>query len=145
MRSPDSKTAGFTNGFTNRGFTNGFTNREGQDRTVKKTARINILLAGVLGLLLVGGAAAPAMAWGGGEDEAEGDIFTSFRAGFSCEGRLSRVCINGPVYSGNVRNAQNISITGNPGSTASPVSNSGSNNSGSSVTGNSAGSSNKSG
>ncbi|QHC26581.1 hypothetical protein GR130_00765 [Streptomyces sp. GS7] len=104
-----------------------------------------MLLAGVLGLLLVGGAASPAMAWGDGENDAEGYSYTSFHAGFRCEGRTSRVCINGPVGSGNVRDAQNISITGNPGSTASPVSNSGSNNSGSSVTGPSAGSSNKSG
>ncbi|WP_229852190.1 hypothetical protein [Streptomyces albospinus] len=109
---------------------------------MKKTARINILLAGVFGLLLVGGAASPAMAWDG-ENDADGHTYINFDAGFSCEGRTSRVCINGPVGSGNVRNAQNISISGNPGSTASPVSNSGSTNSGSTGTGASAGSSNK--
>ncbi|WP_241777750.1 hypothetical protein [Streptomyces sp. CT34] len=107
-------------------------------------ARINILLAGVVGLLLAGSAASPAMAWGDGPGDADGDTYISFDAGFSCEGRTSKICINGPVNSGNVRNAQNVSTTGNPGSTGSPVSNSGSNNSGSSATGSQAGSGNKS-
>nr|WP_237550736.1 hypothetical protein [Streptomyces sp. SID8354] len=101
-------------------------------------------IAGLFGLLLVGNGVTPAMAsaWGDGPFNANGDTFNKFIATFECEGR-ARYCINGPVNSGNIKNAQNVGINGSPSSSGTPTSNSGSNNSGSTGSGSSSGSSNK--
>lgn len=110
---------------------------------MKRTSRTKSAAAGLLGLLLAGGTASPAMAWGhwpyGG---AEGNTHVRLSAGFSCEGRAARTCINGPVNSGNTNNSQNVRLTGTPNTSGSPTSSSGSVNSGSSVTGSSSHSSN---
>ncbi|WP_229354194.1 hypothetical protein [Streptomyces sp. UNOB3_S3] len=109
---------------------------------MKSISPIRMATAGLSGLLLVGGAASPAMAWGGdGPFSAGGDTFVRFQAGFSCQGR-ARACVNGPINSGNSKNSQNVRITGNPSDSGNPVDNSGSTNSGSSGSGASAGSSN---
>ncbi|MFF2806088.1 hypothetical protein ACFVT2_02715 [Streptomyces sp. NPDC058000] len=101
-------------------------------------------MTGLFGLLLVGGGASPAMAWGYGDGpfEASGDTFNRFVAGFRCEGRV-RFCINGPVNSGNTKNAENVRINGSPSSSGSPTSSSGSNNSGTTGSGATSGSSNQ--
>ncbi|MEU3355826.1 hypothetical protein [Streptomyces sp. NPDC037389] len=110
---------------------------------MKSISRTRMAIAGLFGLLLAGGGASPAMAWGGdGPFDASGDTFVRFHAGFSCEGRAARSCVNGPVNSGNSSNSQNVRISGNPSDSGSPVDNSGSVNSGSSGTGAAAGSSN---
>ncbi|MFI9722796.1 hypothetical protein ACIHFE_24585 [Streptomyces sp. NPDC052396] len=97
--------------------------------------------AGLFGLLLVGGGASPAMAWGEGPFEASGDTFVRFHAGFRCEGE-ARTCVNGAVNSGNTNNSQNVRLTGAT-SGGSPTNTSGSVNSGSTGTGASSGSSNQ--
>lgn len=109
---------------------------------MKSINRTRMAIAGLSGLLLVGGGASPAMAWGGdGPFSAGGDTFVRFHAGFTCEGR-SRACVNGPVNSGNSSNSQNVRINGNPSDSGSPTNNSGSVNSGSTGSGAAAGTSN---
>lgn len=102
---------------------------------------MKMAVTGLFGLLLTGGGASPAMAWGDGPFGAEGDTYIRFHAGFTCEGQ-ARYCVNGPVNSGNTSNAQNVRLTGNPSNSGSPTNNSGSVNSGSSGTGAASGSSN---
>ncbi|MGW1194674.1 hypothetical protein ACWD4B_02255 [Streptomyces sp. NPDC002536] len=109
---------------------------------MKRTSRTKMAAAGLLGLLLAGGTASPAMAWGHGRYGDEGNTFVRISAGFSCEGRAARTCVNGPVNSGNTNNAQNVRLTGTPTSSGSPTSSNGSVNSGSSSTGASSHSSN---
>ncbi|AJC57390.1 MULTISPECIES: hypothetical protein [Streptomyces] len=102
-------------------------------------------VAGLFGLLLVGGGASPAMAWdvwGDGPFNANGDTVNKFIASFNCEGR-ARFCINGAVNSGNTKNAENVWINGNPSSSGSPTNSSGANNSGSTANGSQSGSGNK--
>ncbi|MFC5722852.1 hypothetical protein ACFP1Z_22035 [Streptomyces gamaensis] len=108
---------------------------------MKRACRTKTAVAGLFGLLVVGGGAPPAMAWGDGPFRADGDTHISFQAGFRCEG-AARTCVNGPVNSGNSNNAQNVKLTGNPSNSGSPTNNSGSVNSGSSGTGAASGSSN---
>ncbi|MEV5511123.1 hypothetical protein [Streptomyces orinoci] len=98
-------------------------------------------VAGLLGLLLAGAGASPAMAWGSGPFDADGDTYIRFQAGFSCEGE-TRTCVNGPVNSGNSSNSQNVRLSGSSSNSGSPANNSGSVNSGSTGTGAAAGSSN---
>ncbi|MEU5430519.1 hypothetical protein AB0H73_33645 [Streptomyces olivoreticuli] len=108
---------------------------------MKRTSRIKMAVTGLSGLLLVGGGASPAMAWGDGPFGADGDTHIRFYAGFVCEGR-ARTCINGPVNSGNTKDSQNVRLNGNPSNSGSPTNNSGSVNSGSTGTGAASGSSN---
>ncbi|WP_079064434.1 hypothetical protein [Streptomyces sp. NRRL F-4489] len=103
--------------------------------------RTRLALASFCGLLLAGAGASPAMAWGDGPFDANGDTFVRFVAGFRCEGR-ARYCINGPINSGNTKDAQNVHLNGNPSNSGSPVASNGSLNSGDTSTGAASGSAN---
>ncbi|MFK4249103.1 hypothetical protein [Streptomyces angustmyceticus] len=87
-------------------------------------ARVNLVIAGACGLLLAAGTASPAQAWDGGPYGLDGvwnsDTVASFHAGFSCRNR-ARICINGPLNSGNVANSQNVHLSGNNSNSGSPT------------------------
>ncbi|MEU9122451.1 hypothetical protein AB0C96_21755 [Streptomyces sp. NPDC048506] len=88
--------------------------------------RVKFIIAGACGLLLAVGGASPAMAWDGPYDEwgADGvfnsDTFADFRAVLHC-GPRAKVCVNGPANSGNVKNAQNVWLSGNNSDSGSPT------------------------
>ncbi|MCK7623773.1 hypothetical protein MUU72_11805 [Streptomyces sp. RS10V-4] len=103
--------------------------------------RTKLASAGLCGLLLAGAGTSPALAWGDGPFDANGDTIVRFVAGFRCEGR-ARYCINGPVNSGNSKDSQNVRLTGNPSNSGSPVASNGSLNSGTTSTGAASGSAN---
>ncbi|MFJ9466509.1 hypothetical protein [Streptomyces caniferus] len=91
---------------------------------MKNMARVNLVIAGACGLLLAAGGASPAQAWDGGPYGVDGvwnsDTVASFHAGFSCRNR-ARICINGPLNSGNVSNSQNVHLSGNNSNSGSPT------------------------
>ncbi|MEU5210745.1 hypothetical protein [Streptomyces sp. NPDC020742] len=89
-------------------------------------ARVNFVIAGACGLLLAAGGASPALAWGGfdrgygGDGVWASDTIASFRTVLRC-GPRARICVNGPVNSGNVRNGQNVHLSGNNSDSGSPT------------------------
>ncbi|MEU5208627.1 hypothetical protein [Streptomyces sp. NPDC020742] len=87
-------------------------------------ARVDMVIAGACGLLLAVGGASPAQA-DDGPFGSDGGVFNSdtwadFNAMFHCK-RRAKICINGPVNSGNVRNAQNVYVSGNVTNSGSPT------------------------
>ncbi|MGW7578841.1 hypothetical protein [Streptomyces sp. NPDC054765] len=87
---------------------------------MKNIARINVVVAGACGLLLAVGGGSPAQAWGGGDGVWDSDTFASFHSGLHCP-RGARVCVNGPLNSGNLVNSQNLYMSGNSNDSGSPV------------------------
>ncbi|MGY4970007.1 hypothetical protein ACWGCC_12390 [Streptomyces nigrescens] len=94
---------------------------------MKNMARVNVVIAGACGLLLAVGGASPAQAWdggglfgGGGDGVWNSDTIANFHAGFNCSHR-ARICINGPLNSGNVRNSQNVYLSGSNSNSGSPT------------------------
>ncbi|MGY5130684.1 hypothetical protein [Streptomyces nigrescens] len=94
---------------------------------MKNMPRVNFVIAGACGLLLAAGGASPAQAWdggglfgGGGDGVWNSDTIANFHAGFNCTDR-ARICINGPLNSGNVRNSQNVQLSGTNSNSGSPT------------------------
>ncbi|MCL7490189.1 MULTISPECIES: hypothetical protein [Streptomyces] len=87
-------------------------------------ARVNFVIAGACGLLLAAGGMSPAQAWGGpwggGDSVWDSDTYASFHAGLHCP-RRARVCVNGPLNSGNLQNSQNVYMRGNNNDSGSPT------------------------
>ncbi|WP_407287094.1 hypothetical protein [Streptomyces sp. BP-8] len=87
-------------------------------------ARVKYVIAGACGLLLAVGGASPAQAWDGFDGYGDGvwnsDTIASFHAILRC-GPRAKICVNGPVNSGNVKYAQNVDMTGNPNNSGSPT------------------------
>ncbi|MEU9110381.1 hypothetical protein AB0D04_00970 [Streptomyces sp. NPDC048483] len=111
---------------------------------MKKSARTNHWIAGACGVLLALGGATPAMAWSGYEDwggSANGDTWIEMNSNLVCRHR-ARVCINGPVNSGNLRNSENIYIGGTASNSGSPTNTNGTTDSGNTAKGNEADSEN---
>ncbi|MEU5239675.1 hypothetical protein ACH4UR_13060 [Streptomyces lydicus] len=83
---------------------------------MKKMARVDMVIAGACGLLLALGGASPAQAdenpFGSDDGVFNSDTWADFNASFRCT-RRAAICANGPVNSGNVRNAQNVYVSGN--------------------------------
>ncbi|MFF4603087.1 hypothetical protein ACFY12_10085 [Streptomyces sp. NPDC001339] len=104
-----------------------------QEHRVKNMGRVNFVIAGACGLLLAIGGASPAAAGDGPFDEygADGvynsDTYADFRAVLHC-GPRAKVCVNGPVNSGNLKYAQNIWLAGNPTDSGSPKNDNGNTN-----------------
>lgn len=83
---------------------------------MKKSRRTHHVIACACGVLMALGGATPALArsgydWGG---VANGDIWIEMNSILVCKDR-ARVCVNGPVNSGNVKDAQNVSLSGTAG------------------------------
>ncbi|REK91369.1 hypothetical protein DY245_04940 [Streptomyces inhibens] len=96
---------------------------------MKNMACVKFMIAGACGLLLAVGGASPAQAWDGldgygGDGVWNSDTYADFRAVLRC-GPRARVCVNGPVNSGNVRNSQNIHMSGNNSNSGSPTNDNG--------------------
>ncbi|MGW1376029.1 hypothetical protein ACWD6P_17370 [Streptomyces sp. NPDC002446] len=95
-------------------------------------ARVKFVIAGACGLLLAVGGASPAQAWDGfdgygGDGVWNSDTIADFRAIIRC-GPRAKLCVNGPVNSGNVKNAQNVYVKGNPNDSGSPTNTNGNTN-----------------
>ncbi|MFG2526893.1 hypothetical protein [Streptomyces sp. NPDC048516] len=84
-------------------------------------ARVNFVMAGACGLLLAAGGIAPTLAWAGssGDGVSNSDTVARFDARFNC-GHRSRLCINGPVLSGNPGRSQNVHVSGSNSNSGSP-------------------------
>ncbi|MGW2629690.1 hypothetical protein ACWC2K_10195 [Streptomyces chattanoogensis] len=83
---------------------------------MKKTRRTHHVIACACGVLMALGGATPALAWSGYDwgGSANGDTWIEMDSILVCKDR-ARICVNGPVNSGNVRNAQNVSLSGTAG------------------------------
>lgn len=92
---------------------------------MKNMARVNFVIAGACGLLLAAGGMSPAQAWGGpwgggGDSVWDSDTIAQIRTGLHCS-RRARVCVNGPLNSGNLQNSQNVYLRGNNNDSGSPT------------------------
>lgn len=87
---------------------------------MKNMARVNFVMAGACGLLLAAGGAAPTLAWAGsGDGVSNSNTVARFDARFHC-GHRTRLCINGPVLSGNPGRSQNVYVSGSNSNSGSP-------------------------
>ncbi|MBL1091137.1 MULTISPECIES: hypothetical protein [unclassified Streptomyces] len=101
---------------------------------MKKRTRVSIVIAGACGMLLAAGGVSPAMAWDGGYggfgtggNVIDSDVWASFHSIIRCSPR-ARVCVNGPVNSGNTKNSQNVHMSGNNSDSGSPTNSNGNTN-----------------
>lgn len=100
---------------------------------MKKMARVKFVVAGACGLLLAVGGASPAMASDGpfdgygGDGVWNSDTIANFRTVLRC-GPRARICVNGPVNAGNLRNSQNVRLNGNISDSGSPTNDNGNTN-----------------
>lgn len=88
---------------------------------MKNMARVNVVVAGACGLFLAAGGAAPTLAWAGsgGDGVSNSNTIARFDARFNC-GHRARLCINGPVLSGNPRQSENVHVSGSNSNSGSP-------------------------
>jgi hypothetical protein len=88
---------------------------------VRKRARIGVLVAGACGLVLAASGTSAAATYGGHEGDGvwDSDTYVRITAELSCPNR-STACVNGALYSGNVRNSQNVYLNGNSNNSGSP-------------------------
>ncbi|ARF57250.1 hypothetical protein B1H19_26530 [Streptomyces gilvosporeus] len=87
------------------------------------SARVKSLIAGACGVLLAMGGASPALAsdgfdvWGG---SGNGDTWVEMDSILVCKHR-AKICVNGPLNSGNLKNSQNVYLSGNQSNSGSPT------------------------